>query len=789
MKFSEHWLRTWANPDLTVDELAERLTMAGLELESLTPAAADFSGVIIGEVIEVAPHPDADRLQVCQVNVGKETLNIVCGAKNVRKGLKVAVATVGAILPGDFKIKQAKLRGVESCGMICSVSELGLAKDSDGIMELVDDAPIGQSIREYLQLDDVIVELGITPNRGDCLSISGIARDVAAITKCEFKPVDHAEVAATIADTFPVQINAAKFCPRYCGRVIRNINPVAQTPLWMQERLRRSEIKSISAIVDVTNYVMLELGQPMHAFDLGKLHDGIQVRYAAPKEHLTLLDEQQLTLTPTDVVIADKNKALALAGVMGGLDSGVTETTTDLFLESAFFNPAAVAISARNYGLHTDSSHRFERGVDSCLQLKAIERATELIIAIAGGEPGPSNEVIYEKQLPQLKVLQLRRERIGRVLGLEIPDSEVVGILQRLGFKVESTKNGWQVIVPSFRSDVEQEIDLIEELVRVYGYEKVPTHKPTATLVIEANSQAKLSLARIRTFLVDKAYHEVLTYSFVDPKLQHFVNPEFQAVPLQNPIASDMAVMRTSTWPGLLKTVLHNQRRQQQRIRLFETGLCFAEENKAIQQYAVLGGVVTGNCYPEQWGAQSKDADFFDVKSDLQALLQLTGKTVSFKPETHPALHPGKCARIYCAEKPLGYLGELNPSIKQKLGLNGEIYLFELDLALLSEATVRQFQQISKFPQVRRDLALVVDEEISAQQLLAAIFAKGGDLLRDVQIFDVYQGENITSGKKSIALSLILQHGSRTLVDSEIDDDVQRILTELKQEFNVILRG
>ena len=789
MKFSEHWLRTWANPDLPITELAECLTMAGLELESLTPAAADFTGVVVGEVIEVVAHPNADRLQVCQVNVGTEKLNIVCGAKNVHKDLKVAVAKVGAILPGDFAIKQAKLRGVESCGMICSVSELGLAKTSAGIMELSGDAPVGQNIREYLQLDDVIVELGITPNRGDCLSISGIARDVAAITKCEFKPIEHDEVAATIADTFPVQINAAKFCPRYCGRVIRNINAQAPTPLWMKERLRRSDINSISAIVDITNYVMLELGQPMHAFDLAKLHDGIQVRYAAPKECLTLLDEQQLTLVPTDVVIADKNKALALAGIMGGLDSGVTESTTDLFLESAFFSHAAVAISARNHGLHTDSSHRFERGVDSCLQLKAIARATELILVIAGGEPGPVNEVVYEKQLPKLKILQLRRERISRVLGLEIPDSEVVGILQRLGFKVEIINNGWQVIVPSFRSDVEQEIDLIEELVRVYGYEQVPTNKPTATLVIEASSQAKLSLGRIRSYLVDKAYHEVLTYSFVEPKWQQLLNPEFHAVQLQNPIASDMAVMRTNTWPGLLKTVLYNQRRQQQRIRLFETGLCFAEEGEAIQQYAVLGGVVTGSCYPEQWGASSRDVDFFDVKSDLQALLQLTGKAVDFKPETHPALHPGKCARIYCAEKPLGYVGELNPSIKQKLGLSGDIYLFELDLALLSEATVRQFQQVSKFPQVRRDLALVVDEEISAQRLLDAIFAKGGDLLRDVQIFDVYQGENIADGKKSIALSLILQHGSRTLVDSEVDDYVQQMLTELKQEFNVILRG
>lgn len=789
MKFSEQWLRSFVDPQISTADLAEKLTMAGLEIESIVPAALDFRGVVVGEVLEVEKHPDADKLHICKVDVAaEEVLEIVCGARNVRTGLKVAVAKVGAVLPENFKIKQAKLRGVVSSGMLCSESELGLAKTSAGIMELPKDAGVGGDFREYLEINDNIIDVSITPNRGDCLSIRGMAREVAALTKAELNSINIEDVTATISDNFNVEIKAQSECSHYCGRVIKGVNSKAATTLWMQERLRRSGINTISAIVDITNYVMLELGQPLHAFDLDKLHGKISVRHAKAQEKLTLLDQQELTLNERDVVIADQNEALALAGVMGGLASSVTDVTQDIFLESAGFDVVAVANTAKRHGLQTDSSYRFERGVDPELQNIAIERATALILEIAGGQAGPIIDVVGGQGYSRA-IIQLRRERIKRILGIEIPDAEIVGILQRLGMFVEKTGEGWQVTVPGVRFDIVQEIDLIEELIRVYGYDEVPVHRPKAALAIQAESNTFLSLTRIRSFLVDKGYNETITYSFVDKKQQQILFPEVNSIELNNPISQDMAVMRISLWPGLLKTIKYNQSRQQERLRLFESGLCFTEKEGALQQYSMLGGAVVGSAFPRQWGIPKRKADFFDVKGDIEALLSLTNRTISFKADTHTALHPGKCAKIYLDKIFIGYVGEIHPKVKQKLSLQGDIFLFELSLNELSEIVIPQFQRISKYPQVERDLALLVDAKVSSKELFDLLFNKGGQLLKDVQLFDIYTGTGVAEGKKSVALRLILQHASRTLMDSEVEDYIKQLLQELKSSLNVELRG
>lgn len=632
MKISEKWLREWANPNLDTTALAEKLTMIGLEVEKVVPVAATFSGVVIGEILAIDLHPNADKLKICQVDIDKEKLTIVCGAANVKVGLKVPVAIVGAVLPGDFYIKQAKLRGIESHGMICSVSELGLEKSSIGIMELAKDAPVGKDIRDYLNLDDNIFEIGLTPNRGDCLSLYGIARDLAAVSKCSLYVPEVNNISLGTNLEMPVTIEAGKNCPHYVGRIIGGIDVAASTPVWMKERLKRSGINTISPVVDITNYVMLELGQPLHAFDLTKLNSEIHVRFAKDKESITLLDGNKIELDSNTLVIADKHIPQALAGVMGGVDSSVTETTRDIFLESAYFNPQNIAICAKKYGLHTDSSHRFERGVDSKIQLFALQRATNLIMEIVGGKPGPVSVEENHQYLPKTKAIRLRRDRIKRVLGIRISDNEVLEILQRLEMQVESIDVGWQVIVPSFRFDIELEVDLIEELVRIYGYDQIPIHKPKMELNILSSSESKLPISRLQSFMVDRGYHEVINYSFVDPELQQLLDDKNKAISLTNPISQDLSVMRVNLWPGLLKTILYNQRRQQINMRLFEIGLCFIQKNKVLQQRAFVGGALV-----------EQGADFFDLKADVQCLLQLTGrnKSVRFKPEVHTALHPG----------------------------------------------------------------------------------------------------------------------------------------------------
>ncbi len=804
MKFSENWLREWVNPPISTDELVKQLTMAGLEVDSVEPVAAKFNKVVVGEVIEVEPHPDAKKLSVCQVRVGEEEpLNIVCGASNVYRGMRVPTALVGARLE-DTKIKKAKLRGVPSFGMLCSAQELALAESSEGLMPLPEDAPIGEDVRRYLQLEDVSIELELTPNRGDCLGVEGIAREVGVLTRSQVTAPEGSPIAATITDTFRVENHAPQACPRYVGRLIKNINAKAPTPLWMQERLRRSGLRCISAVVDVTNYVLLELGQPMHAFDFACLSGGIQVRMAHAGESLTLLDEQTVQLDEQTLVIADHKQALAMAGVMGGQASAVTTATVDIFLESAFFAPTYASGTARRYGLHTDSSHRFERGVDPQLQRRAMERATALLLDIVGGQPGQVIEVADETTLPSTPTIELRASRIKRVLGQSLDTAEVSDILTRLGMtitppnppfsKEEIGELTWQVRPPSFRFDIALEADLIEELARVHGYNNLPSLMPQSRLTMQP--QPAVTLEQIQAVLVQRDYQEAITYSFVDPKLQAKLDPEAQSITLANPIANDMAVMRTTLWAGLLQVLLYNQKRQQSRVRLFETGLRFIQsKNQSLQQEKMIAGLVTGTRWPEQWGQSGQPIDFFDVKADVDTLLSLSAgggagqsELYRFTPTTHPALHPGQTAAIYRGEEWIGLMGAVHPSLVQTLELTPPVYLFELRLAPLCQAHIPHRQEISKYPSVRRDIAVVVSQDISVAQLLDNIKQSATETLIDWQLFDVYQGKGIEPGQKSVAIGLIFQAISRNLTDSEVDTVIGQILSTLEQKLGAQLR-
>ncbi|MBC9251154.1 phenylalanine--tRNA ligase subunit beta [Pseudomonas alcaligenes] len=791
MKFSEQWLRSWVNPPVSRDELVARLSMVGLEVDSVTPAAGEFSGIVIGEILSAEQHPDADKLRVCQVSNGAETFQVVCGAPNARPGIKIPFAMIGAELPGDFKIKKAKLRGVESNGMLCSASELQISDDNSGLMELAADAPLGANIRDYLGLDDASIELGLTPNRGDCLSLAGLAREVGAIYAAQVSPVAIAPVVAVHDEVRPVEVLAAKACPRYLGRVIRNVDLSKPTPLWMVERLRRSDIRSIDAAVDITNYVMLELGQPMHAFDLAEINGGIRVRMAEEGEKLVLLDGQEVSLRADTLVIADHNRALAIAGVMGGEHSGVSGKTRDLFLESAFFDTISVAGKARSYGLHTDSSHRFERGVDSQLARNAMERATALLLEIVGGEAGPIVEVASAADLPQVAPITLRAERISQMLGMDMDGAEVERLLTALGLGVIAQGAGqWQVSVPSHRFDISLEVDLIEELGRLYGYNRLPVRYPQARLAPQAKAEARAELPALRRLLVARGYQEAITYSFIDPKLFELFSPGVTPLQLANPISADMAAMRSSLWPGLVKALEHNLNRQQSRVRLFESGLRFVGQLGGLKQEPMLAGVICGSRLPEAWANGREAVDFYDVKADVEALLGYAGAAdaFSFTAGEHPALHPGQTARIEREGRLVGFLGALHPELAKTLGLDQPVFLFELVLAELVAGRMPAFSELSRFPEVRRDLALLADRELPAQAVLACIREAAGEWLTDLRLFDVYHGKGIDPHRKSLAVGLTWQHPSRTLNDDEVNTTTQNILTSLEERFNATLR-
>lgn len=792
MKFSEQWLREWVNPSINSSELSEQLTLLGLEVDSCIPVVPDFTGVVVGQVLEAVQHPDADRLRVCMVDIGEsEPVSIVCGGQNVRQHLKVPVAKVGAVLSQDFKIKKAKLRGVESHGMICSESELGLADTSSGIMELPEDAPIGMDIRTYMQLDDHIIDVDLTPNRGDCLSVVGIAREVVARNQLSLNKSDifRTTIKPTINDTFPIKLVEGRHCPRYIGRVIKNLPMNGKTPLWMIEKLRRSGIRNIHPIVDITNFVMLELGQPLHAFDLDKLSGEIIVRLASDSEKVNLLDDQQLELDNQTLVIADHNEAQAIAGVKGGSATGVSSQTQSIFLESAFFTPVSIARTMRKYSLFTDSAHRFERGVDPNLPRIAIERATQLILEILGGEAGPLNEVCSEENLPKSESIYLRKDRVERVLGVHLDAPSIVSILENLNMQVKEAEEGWKVTPPSYRFDLKLEIDLIEELARIYGYENIPSETLSYKLNTVTESESQLNIRRVRSLLNDLGYLEAITYSFVDPKIENLLVPDKQNLKLVNPISSELSVMRSNHWSGLIQALIYNQSRQQERVRLFEIGLCFNEEGAQIEQRLHLGGILSGNIYPPQWGAAKRSVDFFDVKSDLENVLRLTRHShVTFLPGGHSALHPGKSAHLTVDGKVVGYLGCLHPEILQKLDLNNEVYVFDLDLQSLWTVPLPEYQAISKFPLIKRDIAFIVNSDIPVEEILKKILDSADKLLKNVNVFDVYQGKGIEEGKKSVALGLIFQHDSRTLVDAEVNDNIQRLINMLQSEFNATLR-
>ncbi|ENI4126819.1 phenylalanine--tRNA ligase subunit beta [Vibrio fluvialis] len=794
MKFSESWLREWVNPAVTTGELTHQITMAGLEVDDVLPVAGTFTGVKVGHVVECGQHPDADKLRVTKVDVGEEELlDIVCGATNCRQGLKVAVATVGAVLPGDFKIKKAKLRGQPSHGMLCSFSELGIDVESNGIMELAEDAVIGTDFREFLALDDVTIDVDLTSNRADCFSLRGMAREVGVLNRADVTEPSVAPVAPAIDATLSIEVKAPAACPRYLGRIVKNVNVQAQTPLWMQEKLRRCGIRSIDPVVDITNYVMLEQGQPMHAFDLAKIDGGIVVRLAEQGEKLTLLDGSEAELNADTLIIADHNKALAIAGIFGGEHSGVSTETKDVLLECAFFAPDHIRGRARSYGLHTDSSMRFERGVDYALQHAAMERATQLLIDICGGEVAPVVAAESDADLPKPNTVVLRRTKLDNLLGHHIADADVVEILQRLGMTVETTAEGWTATAPTWRFDIAIEQDLVEEVGRIYGYDNIPNQAPAAALNMNLHKEANLPLKRVRDMLVDRGYHEAITYSFVEPEQQKLIVPDVEPLILPNPISADMSAMRLSLIQGLLNTVVHNQKRQQPRVRLFEQGLRFIPDQAAengMRQEPILAGVISGTRGEEHWNLETATVDFFDLKGDVEAILELTanGKAYSFAAAKHPALHPGQSAAIVLDGKEIGVIGTVHPELERKFGLNGRTIVFEIEWSAINTKVIPEAVALSKFPSNRRDIAVVVDDAVASGDIVNACLDQGGEFLKDAKLFDVYVGKGVEDGKKSLAIALTLQSAERTLEDADIAGAVEAIVAHVSAKFGATLR-
>lgn len=791
MKLPESWLREHVSVAADRQALAATLTAIGLEVDAVETIGAALPGVVVAQITRCEQHPAADRLKLCQVSAGDETLQIVCGAPNARVGLKAPLAMVGAKLPGDITIKAAKLRGVESFGMLCSARELGIDADASGLMELPADAPTGTLLADYLGLPDASFELSLTPNRGDCQSVRGIAYDVAAALGGQVEPMPIPEVAAAIDDVREVVLEAPDDCPRYAGRIIRGIDLSAATPLWMSQRLLRAGLRPISLLVDVTNYVMLELGQPMHAFDLASLHGPVRVRRARAGEKAVLLDEREVTLDPDFLVIADDQRVLAVAGVMGGLGSRVTGATADVFLESAHFTPAAIIGKARKLGLHTDASHRFERGVDPGLPRRALERATGLILAIGGGQAGPVYEALEATRLIAPAALRLRRARLARVLGMQVPDAEVERILRALGMEVSSDAEGWRVTAPTRRFDIAMEEDLIEEVARIYGYDRVPQHAPTGEIQLGALPETRIPAAAFAAQLAARGYFEAINYAFLDAGVLATWELGNAAVSLANPLSADLGAMRTALLPGLVEALKRNLARQQTRVRLFEIGRVFEAAADGPQEATRLAMVACGPAAVEQWGVVERGVDYFDLRGDLESALALAGNSgdAHFVPASLPWLHPGRSARIERDGQLLGYLGNLHPALLRRLDLDQEVLVAELDLAALSRRAVPLAGTLSRYPAVRRDLAVVVPQALPWAQLQASLARSTGALLRSAWPFDVYQGENVESECKSVAIGLIFQDDSRTLAEQDIERAVAAALDGLVRDCGAVLRG
>ncbi|MCU0759098.1 MAG: phenylalanine--tRNA ligase subunit beta [Steroidobacteraceae bacterium] len=792
MKLSLDWLRDWVDVALAPADLGARLTMAGFELESATPAAPAFSGVVVARILSAERHPQADKLQVCRVDAGQggEPLQIVCGAPNARAGLVTALARVGAVLPNDVSIKAARLRGVESAGMLCSARELGLSEGHEGILELPADAAPGQDLRTLLGLDDTVLELNVTPNRGDAMSVIGLAREVATLTGQALRGPAATPVAASLDATFPVRLDAAQACPRFLGRAIDGVDNGRASPAWLRERLRRCGVRSISPVVDVTNYVLLELGQPMHAYDRDRLRQGIHVRHANEAEPLELLDGRRVELASDVLVIADAEGPVGLAGIMGGARTAVQSSTTRVFLEVAWFAPQAIAGRARRFGLTTDASQRFERGVDPEVGRRAIERATELLLAIAGGAAGPVVATEAPAFLPVRTPVRLRRARLQRLLGVLPADATIESLLGGLGMKVARDDEGFVVTPPPHRFDVAIEPDLVEEVARLVGYDSIPEAAPARAQRLRPMPESLASERRVLDALAARGFNEVVSFAFVEPGLQQRLFPGREAVALANPISADLAVMRVSLWPGLVRVILENQRRQQDRLRLFEHGVVFQATPQGVHELDVLAGALTGSRAPEHWGSGRDGADFFDLKGDLEALLAATGRAgdFAFAAAEHPCLHPGRSARVLRDGIPVGWIGELHPEQVRALDLTSAPQLFELEYDAALRVEVPAFAEVSRYPQVRRDLAFTVDEELPFSPIRERVTFVATGLLKDLRVFDIYRGAGVEPGRKSVALGLIFQDNSRTLTDEDVDRLMQAIREDLGAKFQARFR-
>ncbi len=789
MKFSEKWLREWVNPPINSEQLQSQLTMLGLEVDSSENLAGQLAGIFVGEVLEVKPHPEADRLRICQVRTDVETAQVICGAPNVKQGMKCAFAVVGARLPSGLRIKKAKLRGQASLGMLCSEAELGLSDDSEGLMALPQEAEVGMSLSKLLNLDDTVIDIDITPNRGDCFCIRGIARDIAARNNISNIAFTNQPVEVNHADSLKVHLEPDNACVRYTGRIISGIDNTVRAPVWMTERLRRSGVRSISLIVDVTNYVMLELGQPMHAYDLDKLSGDITVRKAANSENLSLLDGRCISLQRDTTVIADDKGAIGIAGIMGGLTTGCDKISENIFLESALFLPELIAGKSRYYSVHTESGHRFERGVDPQLQREALEYATRLIIDIGKGDVGEIVDVAMESRLPLADEIVLRKSRIERLLGLEVTAEQVESILEKLGVKLQRNADDWLAIAPSYRYDIRIEADLIEEVARVYGYDNLPRTFAMLSPEFKQVEDNRTDLDTLKRFLLARGFQEVITYSFVDHAIQNQLHPNLKTLALANPISSDMGVMRASHWTGLLAALEKNLNRQINDIRIFESGLCFRPGSHELVQERLLSGLISGKANLEHWAESDREVDFFDLKGILESLFKITHiQDIEFVAAQHCALHPGQSALITQKGETLGWLGSLHPNLQKSLNLSQTAVMFEVRQDVLETNYLPKFNENSKFPAVRRDIAIVIRDNIPMISVQNTVLQSAPEFLQKIIIFDVYRGDKVASGLKSVALGLILQDKSRTLDESDVENTVSGIIKVLEEKFSATLR-
>ncbi len=791
MKINEAWLRTWVNPPLTTTQLAAQLTLAGLEIDGIYPVAGEFNKVIVAQVLATQPHPKADRLTLCTVDAGLEhPLQIVCGARNVRPDLKVALAMIGAHLPGGLVIKESQLRDQLSQGMLCSSTELGLDDAGEGILELPNEAPIGTDLHDYLLLHDQVLDISLTPNRADCFSVLGIARDVAALNDLPLNNLPQPDNAITCDDQCRIHVQASDRCPYYGGRIITGLNPSAQTPLWLKERLRRAGIRPVNPVVDVTQYVMLELGQPLHAYDHQTLTGNIHVRLAKNKEHLTLLDGQELSLADDVLVIADDQHPLAIAGIMGGQDSAVNAETTTIFLESAFFTPHHISNTARRYQLFTDAAQRFERGVDPHLWQLGLEQATALILSIAGGQAGPVTMAKQPGMYDKAHSIRFNPEKVKALTGITLPNKAIQSMLERLNMVVDAKQSPWQVQVPSYRFDIGLDVDLVEEVLRLHGYDQLPSQRSNLPLCAGSMDPITMQEQKMGLFLSLRGYRESIGYSFIDPTLQDAIYPGETAMQLVNPISSELSQMRLGLWPGLIATTLHNSHRQQHTLKIFEAGVVFNTIHGKLVEQACFAGLLTGEIGQLTWCEQTRVYDFYDLKGDVEALLEsLHYEQVTFTQDTHPALHPGQTARILINNQPVGWLGALHPELTENLDLKNDVFVFELNLHALKQPAIKKGQAISKYPQIRRDLSLLMDKTTPVATITDAI-KKAVDpaLLKNIAIFDVYEGGNIAADKKSLGIALTLQDGYRTLVDTEINAIMNKVVMTLETQFSISLR-